>query len=459
MSIPAWKNKLKRLEVGERLVRRNPLYYSAVVRELSEIAAADDQTRREWTQERIAKILRAASHTPYGRSVGAPRHLAEWPLLPKESVRDRPQAFLRDASFLGSMLNAHATTGGTTGVPLKLVRSPESVVAEQACQDEGVRQLGLDPRKARMAVLRGDDIKDPSDASPPYWIHAMGGKRLIFSSNHLSEHTAAHFIEALRAFRPDLLWVYPTTLEALCLLVQKTGAKLHVPAVMSSSEVLSSDVWRFAERLLGCRVFDRYGQAERVACAHAFSVEEYRFVPGYAHVELIVDSQDESSVFYEIVGTSLWNTAMPLVRYRTGDLIRLPRSYGEREIAEIIAGRRSFEGVIGRVNDVLLDQAGSRVLTGVNQIPRGVSNLMRLQVVQETASKVMLKVLPGPGFSDADAEQLLRNARLKIPESIVVEVELVNELLKTKSGKTPFVVHGSEVKQALRTIGLRTIAA
>ncbi len=232
-----------------------------------------------------------------------------------------------------------------------------------------------------------------------------------------------------------------------------------MPAVMSSSEVLSSDVWRFAERLLGCRVFDRYGQAERVACAHAFSVEEYRFVPGYAHVELIVDSQDESSVFYEIVGTSLWNTAMPLVRYRTGDLIRLPRSYGEREIAEIVEGRRSFEGVIGRVNDVLLDQAGSRVLTGVNQIPRGVSNLMRLQVVQETASKVVLKVLPGPGFSDADAEQLLRNARLKIPESIVVEVEIVDKLLKTKSGKTPFVVHGSEVKQALRTIGLRTIAA
>ena len=257
-------------------------------------------------------------------------------------------------------------------MPLRLQRSPESVVVEQVCQDDALATLGVDARTAKIAVLRGDDIKDPSDTNPPFWIRAVGGRRLILSSNHLSEASIAAYADALRDFAPDVLWVYPTTLESLCLLLQCTGTQLHIPRVMSSSEMLQPEVWMLAQQLLGCALVDRYGQAERVACAHAVASGSYRFVSGYAYVELIADSEDESSKFYEIVGTSLWNTAMPLVRYRTGDLVRLPREYGARELQEIAEGTRSFEGVIGRTNDVLLDASTMRVLAGINQIPRGV---------------------------------------------------------------------------------------
>ena len=108
---------------------------------------------------------------------------------------------------------------------------------------------------------------------------------------------------------------------------------------------------------------------------------------------------------------------------------------------------------------MLIDASGTRVLTGVNQIPRGVDHLLRLQVVQDAPTKVVLRVLPGPEFCEADAQQLMRNARLKIPAAIGVNIELATDLQRTERGKTPFVVHGPEVKEALRGIGLRTIAA
>lgn len=453
-ALHALDTRLKRLNLGERLIRRNPLYYGSAQRQFAALQGADLSERASWTQMRLHKVLSVAARTDYGRSVGGSDTLERWPLLNKESVRSDPQSFHSGRRWL----KARADTGGTTGLPLKLVRSPQSVTVEQVCMDSVMRGLQTDPRNARIAVLRADSIKDASDTNPPFWIYTLGGRRLVLSSNHLSSRTLPDYIAAIRGFAPDLLWVYPTALESLCLLLQRTSERLRVPRVLSSSEMLQPEVWRLAQSILGCQIADRYGQAERVAVAHAFAPYAYRFTPGYAHVELMPQSEDDGARCYEIVGTSLWNTAMPLVRYRTGDLIRLPRDYGARELQEVVLGMRSFDGVIGRAHDVLIAPDGEGVLTGVNHIPRSVEHLIRLQVVQETPDRVLLRVLPAPEFSAADARRLMSNARLKIPASIDVRIQIVTALQRTHRGKTPFVVHGPMVRDALRKNGFQVAA-
>ena len=107
MSLAVLASKLKRLDVGERWVRRNPLYYATVSRELAYLESVNVEERESWVHARLNRVLKAAAHTPYGRSVGAPRNIADWPLLPKETVRDRPEAFLRAARWV-NLLNAHA---------------------------------------------------------------------------------------------------------------------------------------------------------------------------------------------------------------------------------------------------------------------------------------------------------------------------------------------------------------
>ena len=86
--------------------------------------------------------------------------------------------------------------------------------------DRLLGRLDVDPRDYRAAILRGDDIKDPADRSPPFWLVAGGGRRLIFSSNHLSHETVGAFADALARFRPAVLHAYPTILESFCLLLQ-----------------------------------------------------------------------------------------------------------------------------------------------------------------------------------------------------------------------------------------------
>ncbi len=79
-------------------------------------------------------------------------------------------------------------------------------------------------------------------------------------------------------------------------------------------------------------------------------------------------------------------------------------------------------------------------MTGIDHIPRDVAHVVRMQVIQERPDYVRILVLPTQEFNDTDRQQILTNARLKIPESMEVVIEIVDELVRTAQMKTPFVI-------------------
>jgi phenylacetate-CoA ligase len=441
---------LKRLDFADRFLRRNPLYYGSIRRQLDALRDCTLAERKLWTDSRLGPILAAARRTPYGQSVGDARQLADWPLLQKDRLRESPAAFHSGASWF----TARASTGGTTGTPLELVRSPAAIVTEQVCLDRLVRMLDRDPRTARIAVLRADTVVQTSDDGPPFWIYAAGGRRLVLSSAHLSASTLPSFLSELRKFRPDVLWVHPTMLEVLCRLLARSGEVLRVPGVLAGSEMLAPEVWKLAREVIGCAIVDYYGLAERVAFAYASSPGEHFFFPGYAAIELLPHASDGDESWYQIVGTTLWNAAMPLVRYCTGDLIRTTIGCGERELEEIAYGIRPFSAIAGRSQDVLLSPNGRGVTPGVSHIAHGVEHVLRLQIVQHAADRIVLRVLAAPRFSHADADRLMRNAQKKAPPPARIDIEIVDSLERTAAGKTPLVIHSPAVQDALRAAGV-----
>lgn len=441
----AFVRKLKTLRLGDVAIRRNPVFYASVSEQLRALERADLAGRREWTRTRAIEALSFAARSAYGRRLGRPAELDRWPLLEKSSVRADPNAFLSGPAIFAS----RASTGGTTGVPLQLTRSLRSIVVEQACIDAMIERLRVDARDARMAVLRGDNVKDPSDLQPPFWVAAAGGRRLVFSSNHLNAATVEAYGRALEEFRPEVLWAYPTALEALCILLLRAGRKLSVPRVLTSSEMMAPHVWELARTALGSEILDYYGQAERVAFAYAQRPGEYRFLPGYALVELQPTATEGEDVLYEIIGTNLWNFAMPLPRYRTGDLAKLPASWGARELEEVTLGLRTFAGVLGRDSDILVSPDGVQ-LTGIDHFQRDVAHVVRIQVIQEAPDEVRVLVLPDQGYTERDAAQLLQNVRTKVPSSMRVDIRRVDALERSALGKTPFVIHRPVVREMLR---------
>ena len=423
---------IKRLGLADTFVRRNALLYGRIRRQIEDFEALAPDEQRHWRAVRLERMLRAARRTGYGRTHGCACPLSEWPLLEKEAVRDRHGEFLATSAAFA----VQGSTSGTSGIPLNLKRSVVSVVYEQVMFDRLLERAGLDAARCRAAVLRGDDVKDPADRAPPYWKPANGGRRLIFSSNHLDRDTVEHFVRQLREYRPDLLLAYPTVLESLCALMLERGLELSIPITVCASEVLTRHTAELASSALATRVIGHYGQAERVAWAAGEPATGYRFDPTYSINELVHIESEPDAEIYELTGTGLWNRAMPLIRYRTGDQIRLRRGADPLAVA---AGREGFLDVIGRNGDFLVAPSGARLM-GIDHIPRGVPNIVRTQFIQESPERARLLVVPGAEFGEESLDLLRAHAALKLPPAMTLVIETTKRLERNTSGKAPLVL-------------------
>lgn len=428
---------LKATRFGDVLLRRTPGIYPRFRGLLSQSEDASPAARLSTRDRLTARTMRQARTSVYARTRGADSFYERWPILEKDVLRDEGST-LPQRAWLPTI---GAETGGSTGVPIALRRSWSSVVFEQAVLDHLIeRHGGVDWRSARTAVLRGDTIKDPSDMTPPFWQHQHGGSYLALSSNHLHAATVADYIEALKEFRPDILWAYPSSLEALYRLAGSTS--LVIPGlkiVVSSSEVLTPELHSEAARAFKVPVLDYYGQAERVCLSYSIDGKSHYFVPVYGRVELRHSYDDEMYGLHEIIGTSYWNAAQPLVRYATGDLVRIPKDEGEAGIEEVALGIRPHAGISGRQSDYLVSPEGGHLI-GINHIPRGVPDVAQMQVLQPSRFHVKIHVVPLATYSEQTERLIMKKARQKIPASMKIDIVVVDRLQRTARGKAPLVV-------------------
>lgn len=448
---------MKKHVLGQSLIRRNPYYYDRSSAVLEQGENAGFAERLAWSDEQVRRTLQFAQRTGYGRSVAGGNVLSRWPLLDKENLRHGLHAFTTGNEWL----SAPATTGGTSGVPLRVLRNLEAIVFEQATIDRVIRSVGGDARTVRTAVLRGDNPRDIVVSPNPECEIISNGRIMTMSANAVTQTSVENITDSLEKFAPQLLCAYPSALETLARYLRDSGRRLSIPSVVTSSEVFRADAWLLVQQMLGCRLADYYGQAERIAFAFSNAPREYRFAHAYSRVEFIpydghVIPRDGEYRLYEVVGTSFWNTLLPIVRYRTGDLVRLPASWGEQELLELSMGLRTFEGVLGRQQELIVCPNSIRI-TGIASVPRDVPNVLRLQVIQEDFDSARIFVLPTEQFTAADAEVLLGNARTRIPAEVNVTVEIAQRLERTPRGKTPLVVHRPPVHDALRRHGVEPL--
>jgi len=314
---------------------------------------------------------------------------------------------------------------------------------------------------ARTVILRGDNPRDLELSPNPDSEVINGGRMLTMSANAVTHVSVENVANSIEAFGPQLLCAYPTALETICRYLRDHDRKLSIPSVVTSSEVFRPEAWRLCEQRLGARILDYYGQAERIAFAYASAPREYRFSCAYSYVEFIphdghVLPSNSTHRLYEIIGTSYWNSILPMVRYRTGDLIKVPADWGASELEELALGLRPFEGVLGRQQEVIVCPQPVR-LSGLTSVPRDITNVIRMQLVQEDLDVARIFVLPTPDFCKDDAENLLANARSRVPPEVNVTVEIASRLERTPRGKTPLIVHRPPVHDALRSHGIEPL--
>jgi phenylacetate-CoA ligase len=126
---------------------------------------------------------------------------------------------------------------------------------------------------------------------------------------------------------------------------------------------------------------------------------------------------------------------MPLIRYRTGDYVKLPsQADAEYPMAEV-------EKVIGREYEFLVSAKGRRIsLTAINMHDRVFEGLLAVQFFQEREGCVEFRYQPGPQWQVQRIVDLRRGLLAKLGEDFQLSLTAVEEVEKTASGKHRWLV-------------------
>jgi phenylacetate-CoA ligase len=260
----------------------------------------------------------------------------------------------------------------------------------------------------------------------------------MLSSYHLTEERVPDYLEALERFKPDIVHAYPSAALQLAEFLERGGHSWRLPlrAVLAGSERLTLPQKRILERVFRCRVYRWYGHSERVVLAGEGRTSElFYFWPQYGYVEF--GPPDEEGL-REVIGTSFHNLVMPLIRYRTGDYVRLaqPERDGEFEFPW-----PAVAAVEGREQEFLVSAMGRRIsLTAFNMHDAIFDGLYAVQFYQEEPGRAELRYVQTPRFDSARLTQIRQGIQRKLGDDFAVELRRVTEVEKTPRGKHLWLV-------------------
>ncbi|HKA22948.1 MAG TPA: phenylacetate--CoA ligase family protein [Blastocatellia bacterium] len=407
-----------------------------------------------WSEERlvdyqIAKLkvmLRhCAANVPYYRclfrDVGFdPKdfrtlsELSALPLLEKGSIQSNPSDFL--AENIKSSQRHYFTTGGTMGKPLGLFNMRDSGGRERAFIHAQWARVGFQLNDRR-AMLRGWAVRNRR-----HWTYEASERAYVFSNFHMTPENVAEYARVIRRERLPYLHSYPSAVIDFSRRLRDLG--LDPPpfrAVLAASENLYPGQREFIESYFGARLFSWYGHTENVVLAGECEVSNhYHVFPEYGVTEVVKEdgsAADKEGELGELVGSSLDNFAMPLIRYRTEDwaVIGPPgctcgRNY---KLLKETRGRRLQEMMVGKLDNLIS-------VTALNVHSDVFDNVRQFQFYQREKGKVQLRIIRKPEYSERDSSRILAALNEKIGDTLELSLTFPDEIPLMPRGKFRFVI-------------------
>jgi phenylacetate-CoA ligase len=360
------------------------------------------------------------------------------PFLDREEIRAHAEQLLT-VSRLSPRLDV-VSTGGTSGVPLHFFIGSDRSDVEYAYLTAGWARAGFQLQQP-MAILKGDVIAPDRHGFRHDYDPVL--RRHRYSTFHLSDADIQRYLAHMATLGPCYLLAYPSVITSIARFVRKTGVAVpsNVRGIIVESEIVYPEQRAFAERTMGCRYFSLYGLTEKVvAAAECEHSSDYHVWPTYGFFELIDEAGrpiTEPGQRGEIVGTSFLNSAMPFIRYRTGDFAtyvgeRCAGCRREHSLIRDIRGHRTQESLVAHDGSLIPWSA-------LNMHDDTFLRVMRFQFVQDTPGRSILRIVPGQGFSPADRNRVLRNLGRKLEGRVELTIEVVQSLPLSARGKAIYV--------------------
>lgn len=237
----------------------------------------------------------------------------------------------------------------------------------------------------------------------------------------------AEVLAGVRRYRPTVLYGFPGYLRKLA---EFARGGLTARLVFTSGEILGKEARSALETAFGATVYDIYGCTEMKEIAF-----ECRERNGY-HVNsdwLVVEILPEpfqGAPAGSIVVTSLYNYAMPLIRYVVGDVGRF--------VEGVCPCGRTLPLMApetGRAVDYVVLQDGREISPYTVMTPvEALAGVAQFEILQEEVDRVVVRVVPSASWGEG-TRMTINKSLAEILPGVRIEVALVDEIEHERTGK------------------------
>lgn len=397
---------------------------------------SDSRTLKIHQQSQIIELLgHAISTTEFYRNIRS-TELNAFPVINKNIIRDNQEDFLSNRFSKSDLITME--TSGSTGTPFtcfqdlgkkRRVNAEVIYFSEKAGYSVGNNLIFL------RAIT-----KESQKSKIRQWIQ---NESLVDISNLDDSRILGVLEEISKVSRfGSVMLAYASTYDALKDLFLRHGFEMakecKIKGIISSSEMFFDETRLAISEAFNCPCFSRYSNQENGVLGQD-KEENNVFLLNEAHyfVEILKLDDDELAKEDEvgrIVITDLYNKAMPMIRYDTGDIGAVKYVNSGKSL------KKAITNFGGRKVDVVYDASGNRLS------PHIITNnfwsfqeIKQYQFIQEDTRKYTIKINVDSSFSKGKELKAVLG-RLLGPEA-EIEIEVVNGIPILESGKRKYIVN------------------
>jgi phenylacetate-CoA ligase len=393
----------------------------------------------EWSRQRREEIVaHAYAQVPYYRRLfdehgirpsdaGRDEVWQRIPLLEKDIIRASGSDLI--ARNADPKRTVWVETSGSTGLQLRIMLDQNINAAAFALFWRAWGSGGHFHLGQRHAAMKGLYHAQG-------WRYNRAIRTLELSSARVGPDTVRLFRDLILKYRPRFLRGYPSAMYLFCRLLREQGLALHVPMVISGSETLHDFQRQEIESVLSTRMYNHYTHWERCASVLECDAGRMHAQLDYGYHE-ILDPEGlpaPPGVSGVVTVTTMHNRAMPLIRYRTGDVASWS--------AEQCTCGQSFPvmtRIEGRQTDYLVAPdgrliSGTFAAAGLWPLP----NLRYSQIIQRELGGVEVRIVKAPTYQEpANTEAVLQALRARLGAEMKIDLRFceLEELERNPVGK------------------------
>lgn len=332
------------------------------------------------------------------------------------------------------------TTGGTTGRPARFLIPKNRHIVELSTMHSMWHRTGWNYHTR--GVLRNHILHE----NEIFRINPVT-KEFIFNNFRLSSEYVRQIYQTLLKYKINFIHAYPSAAYQFCLLCKEQGLDLgFIRAFLCGSEGIIDFQKKLIVDELGLKLYSWYGHSEKLILGgYCENTDHYHIEPQYGFFELIGKNNEPivtSGEFGEIVGTTINNYGMPLIRYRTGDFAEYVGDHCEK------CGRKMvvIKNIQGRwdKNQIFRKDGTYITTTALNLHSELYKVIDGLQYIQESRGILRVLIIKGSNFQQDHERAFFKHFSDAMGSDSEVNIEFVESLISQPNGK--FVQLISKIK-------------